>query len=142
MQIMEEMWIDESQPMDMYMIKVGSGTVCWSSKLQQVVTLSTTEAEYLAAVRASKEICWMQQMLKEIGFILSAPSTLFVDNQSAISVAKNPEHHGRMKHLDLAYYWLRDKVAERKIQVVHLPSSDMPADLLTKALPKPQVAKL
>jgi len=134
--------VDRRKSTDGYMIKVGSGTVCWSSKLQQVVTLSTTEAEYLAAVRASKEICWMQQMLKEIGFMSSAPSTLFVDNQSAISVAKNPEHHGRMKHLDLAYYWLRDKVAERKIQVVHLPSSDMPADLLTKALPKPQVAKL
>jgi hypothetical protein len=125
-----------------YMVKVGSGAVAWSSKLQQIVTLSTTEAEYVAAVAAGKEISWMQQLFKELGIMAPAPSTLFIDNQSAISVAKNPEHHGRMKHLDLAFYWLRDKVAEKRIRVVHLASNDMPADLLTKPLPKPQVAKL
>ena len=125
-----------------YMVKVGSGVVAWSSKLQPVVTLSTTEAEYVAGVAAGKEICWMQQLLKKIGFMATLPSTLFIDNQSAISVAKNPEHHGRMKHLDLGYFWLRDKVVEKKIQLVHLATNDMPADLLTKALPKPQVIKL
>ena len=84
----------------------------------------------------------MQQLLKELEYDAPAPSTLFIDNQSAIAVAKNPEHHGRMKHLDLAYFWLRDKVVENKIQVIHLATQDMPADLLTKALPKPQVIKL
>ena len=84
----------------------------------------------------------MQQLFGELGYKTAAPSTLFIDNQSAMSVAKNPEHHGRMKHLDLAYFWLRDKVEERKIQVVHMRTDEMPADLLTKALPKPQVAKL
>ena len=73
------------------------------SKLQPVVTLSTTEAEYVSGVAAGKEICWMQQLLKEIGYPAEAPSRLFIGNQSAISVANNPEHHGRMKHLDLAY---------------------------------------
>jgi len=134
--------IDRRKSTSGYMVKVGSGVVGWSSKLQPVVSLSTTEAEYVAAVAAGKEICWMQQLLQEIGFTSPAPSTLFTDNQSAISVAKNPEHHGRMKHLDLAFFWLRDKVAEGRIQVVHLRTEDMPADLLTKALPKPQVLKL
>jgi len=128
--------IDRRKSTSGYMVKVGSGVVSWSSKLQPVVTLSTTEAEYVAAVAAGKEICWMQQLLQEIGFLSPAPSTLFTDNQSAISVAKNPEHHGRMKHLDL------DKVAEGRIQVVHMRTEDMPADLLTKALPKAQVRKL
>jgi hypothetical protein len=134
--------IDRRKSTSGYMVKVGSGVVSWSSKLQPIVTLSTTEAEYVAAVAAGKEICWMQQLMKELGFISSAPSTLHIDNQSAMSVAKNPEHHGRMKHLDLAYYWLRDKVVEKRIHVVHLPTEEMPADLLTKALPKPQVGKL
>src|ERR671929_620035 len=125
-----------------YMIKVGSGVVAWSSKLQPNVALSTTEAEFVAGVAAGKEICWMQQLFGELGYKTAAPSTLFIDNQSAMSVAKNPEHYGRMKHLDLAYFWLRDKVEERKIQVVHMRTDEMPADLLTKALPKPQVAKL
>ena len=52
-----------------------------------------------------------------------------------MSVAKNPEHHGRMKHLDLRYFWLRDQVGESKIAVYYVPTAEMPADLLTKALP-------
>lgn len=62
---------------------------------------------------------------------------LYIDNESALTVAKNPEHHGRMKHLDLRFYWLREKVADRTITVEHLPGKEMPADLLTKALPRP-----
>ena len=55
-----------------------------STKLQPIVSLSTTEAEFVAAVAAGKEICWMQQLLHEIGYTSPAPSTLFIDNQSAI----------------------------------------------------------
>jgi transposase InsO family protein len=125
-----------------YMVKLGSGVVCWSSKLQPVVALSTTEAEYVAGVAAGKEICWLQNLLNELGYTASAPSKLYIDNQSALSVAKNPEHHGRMKHLDLSFYWLRDKVQRNAILPIYLQTEEMPADLLTKALPKPQVLKL
>src|SRR6266542_476517 len=125
-----------------YMVKLGLGVVAWSSKLQSVVTLSTTEAEYVSGVAAGKEICWMQQLLKEVGYCLQVPFRLYIDNQSAISVAKNPEHHGRMKHLDLAFFWLRDKVEEKRIEMMYMRTEEMPADLLTKALPKPQVIKL
>ena len=125
------------------MVKMGSGAVCWSSKLQPIVTLSTTEAEYVAAVVAGKEICWMRNLLGELGYKPSLqPSKLFVDNQSCITVAKNPEHHGQMKHLDLTFYWLRNTV-EQKIMMPHyLQTTEMPADLLTKTLTKPQVEKL
>ena len=88
------------------------------------------------------EICWVQNLLKELGYTPTAPAKLYMDNQSAMSVAKNPEHHGRMKHLDLCFYWLHDQVAINKIQPLYLRTEDMPADLLTKPLAKPQVAKL
>ena len=59
---------------------------------------------------------------------------LYIDNRSALSVAKNPEHHGCMKHLDLRFYWLRDVVHSGLIQVHHVRTEDQPADILTKAM--------
>src|SRR5947209_11256057 len=75
----------------------------------------------------------------EIGLPCSIPSTLLIDNQSAISVAKNLEHHGRMKHLDLSFYWLRDVVHSGLITPRFVPTSDQAADLLTKALSRAKV---
>jgi hypothetical protein len=124
-----------------YLIKFGSGAVSWSSKLQPIVALSTTEAEYIAAVEAAKEMVWMRQLLTEFGFQVNEPSILRIDNQSAISVSKNPEHHGRMKHLDLRYYWLRDQVNIGVITPLYVPTEEMPADLLTKSLARVKVEK-
>ena len=118
------------------MIKMGIGAVSWCSKLQSIVALSTTEAEYVAACSAGTEICWLCNLFTELGFDLSStPSPLHIDNQSALAVARNPEHHGQMKHLDLRFYWLCDAVDEHVISVFYCPTSKMPADLLTKALP-------
>jgi hypothetical protein len=62
-----------------------------------------------------------------------------VDNQSAIHVARNPEHHGRMKHLDLRLFWLRNMVNSGVIAVRYIPTADMAADLLTTALARVKV---
>ena len=67
---------------------------------------------------------------------------LCIDNMSALSVAKNPEHHGRMKHLDLQFYWLRDVVHAGHIALQHVPTADMPADIMTKALSRSKVADM
>ena len=113
-----------------------TGAISWRSKLQDVVTLSTTEAEYIAAVHAGQELLWLHNLFTELCYTLSSPHTLCIDNQSAISVTQNPEHHGRMKHLDLKYFWLRDEVAVKKsLATVYCPTNFMPADILTKSLP-------
>jgi len=57
-----------------------------------------------------------------------------MDNQSAISVAKNPEHHGHRKHLDLRFYWLRDAVNDGRIAPVFVPTAQQVADIFTKSL--------
>ena len=134
---------DNGRSTGAYVTRIGTGAVNWSSKLQPIVTLSSTEAEYVAAVEAGKEICWMRNLLTELGYsITDQPSTMHVDNNSAISLAKNPEHFGRLKHLDLRMYWLRDVCSAGTISPVFCPTAEMPADLLTKALERVKVAKL
>ena len=64
-----------------------------------------------------------------------------MDNQSAISVSKNPEHHGCMKHLDLRLFWLRDEVEGKRIGPKFIGTNDMPADILTKALLQERVVR-
>jgi len=125
-----------------YVVKMGNGAVSWSSRLQGIVELSTTEAEFVAATSAGQEILWLRHLFTELGYKVDSPSTLHIDNRSALSVAKNPEHHGRMKHLDLRFYWLRDEVEQGKINVVHLPTDLMPADILTKSLGRLKVGEM
>ena len=96
--------------------------------------MSTTEVEYIAAIQAAQEILWLRNLFTEFGYTFSTPSPLHIDNQSALSVAKNSEYHGRMKHLDLHYYWLRDVVEAGQIDVCYLPTKSMPADIMTKVL--------
>jgi hypothetical protein len=117
-----------------YVVKMGTGAISWSSKLQSIVALSTTEAEYVASTSAGQEILWLRNLFSELGYSLSSPSPLWIDSNSALSVAKNPEHHGRMKHLDLRFYWLRDEVERGTIHIAHLRTDEMPADVLTKPL--------
>jgi len=126
--------VDNGRSTGGYVLLIAGAAVSWSSRLQTITALSTTEAEYVAAVDAGKEVAWMRQLLHEFGFTLSGPSTLAMDNQSAISVAKNPEHHGRMKHLDLRFYWLRDAVDDGRIAPVFVPTAQQVADIFTKSL--------
>ena len=123
-------------------IKMGTGAISWASWIQTIATLSTTEAEYVSAVSAGQEMIWLRNLLSEFGYQFDSASTLFIDNQSAISVANNPEHHGRMKHLDLRFYWLRDMVELGLIKAKHLRTAQMPADLLTKPLGRLKVQEL
>ena len=83
----------------------------------------------------------MCQFLQELGYDVSGPSVLRMDNQSAIAVSKNPEHHGRMKHLSLHLFWIRDAVQDELIAPVFVPTQSMAADIFTKALDHFKVQK-
>jgi hypothetical protein len=131
--------VDSGRSTGGYVTCMAGGAISWSSKLQSIVALSSTEAEYMVAVEAGKEIMWMRNILGEFGYQQEGPSPLHIDNQSALSVSKNPEHFGRMKHLDLRFFWLRDVVEDGTILPLHIPGTEQPADCLTKALPLPLV---
>lgn len=106
------------------------------SKKQSVVALSTSEAEYIAATTATKELLWLQTLTSELGYLVRLPSTLYCDNQSCIAFTKNSKFHDRSKHIALRYYFLRDQVQSKVLQLQFTPTSMMWTDILTKSLPK------
>jgi hypothetical protein len=121
-------------------VKMGTGAVSWMSRLQSIVALSTTEAKLISAVSAGWEIVWVHSFLSKLGYSFNAPSLPLVDNH--IQVALNPEHHGRMKHLDLHFFWLRNMVNSGVIAMRDIPTTDMAADLLSKALARVKVVSV
>ena len=93
---------------------LGSSLVCWSSRKQTSVANSTTEAEYVAAASCCSQILWMTHTMRDFGLIFKSVP-LFCDNTSAISLAKNPCFHGKVKHIEVRHHFLRDNVEKGEI---------------------------
>jgi hypothetical protein len=118
-----------------YTFRFLGGTVSWSSKRQ---SLSSTEAEYIAATHATKEAIWLRFLIGELTSPLEFPTPLFCDNNGAISLAKNPVFHPRTKHIDIRYHYIREKVENREITIIRVSSNENTADIFTKALSRPK----
>jgi hypothetical protein len=118
-----------------YVFMVDGGAVSWSSKKQELVTLSTAEAEYVAQTHAAKEAIWLRRLLTEIFKAVDTPTILFSDSKSAIALANDGHYHARTKHIDIRYHFIRYIIEAGTIKLVYCPTNDMTADTLTKALP-------
>lgn len=122
-----------------YAFILDGGAVSWASKKQELVTLSMTEAEYVAATHAAKEAIWLRRFLQETFRPLIFPTMLHCDNQSAIALAKDGAYHARTKHIDIRYHFIRFAIDEGAISLVYCPTGNMVADTLTKPLPSLKV---
>jgi hypothetical protein len=114
--------------------KVFGGPVSWSSRKQDIVSTSTTEAEFYALSEAVKESQWLHNLLKDFQIETNYSLKVFSDNQSTIKMIENPKFSSRTKHIDVRLHFIRDYVAQGKIEVTYVPSEDNVADLLTKPL--------
>jgi hypothetical protein len=94
-----------------------------------------TEAEYIAAASAAREITWLCSVVGELGNLPPSPTPLYCDNQSAIALAKNGLMNARMKHIDLRYHYIRDAIENGTISLSYVHTNEQVADALTKALP-------
>ena len=117
-----------------YIVEMGGGPISWSSKQQGVVALSSCEAGYIASTHATKQVLWLRSLSQELRFAQDNPSSLFCDNQGSITCTHDPQHHSRMKHIDLRYHFICDCVQKRLIDCIHVSSAENMADLLTKPL--------
>ena len=95
-----------------YIVQMAGCTVTWSSKKIKMVTLSSTEAEYVAACEAVKEAAWLTHLFTWMG-LSPLRTRLLVDNQPAIHIAQNPVCHSRIKHIRLDYHYIREACSER-----------------------------
>jgi len=122
-----------------YMFLIDGGAVSWSSKRQEIVSLSTTESEYVAATHGMKEGLWLHSLLSEVFEPIKPPTTLFSDNQSAITLTRDQQYHSRMKHVDMRYHFIHWIIEQGSLHLIYCPTDDMVANTLTKALPSAKV---
>jgi hypothetical protein len=110
------------------------GVITWRTKKQNLVTKSSTEAEYVAISTASDEVLWLQKLVKDI-HDNNYPILIREDNQSCIKLIKNFTHSDRSKHIDVRYHSIRERLQSNQIEIEYCPTTEMTADVLTKALP-------
>ena len=96
--------MDDQKSTSGYVFFRGSSIVCWGSLKQKMVALSSCEAEYIAATTATCQGIWLNCLINELKGVEEKPWKLLVDNQSAVTLSKNPVHHSRTKQIDTRYH--------------------------------------
>jgi hypothetical protein len=115
---------------------LGGGPISWSAKKQNCIALSTmtTEAEYVALTRAIQEGIWLRQSIQQFQITCPTPLIVSTDNNGAKSLSANNSNHGKAKHIDIRYHFIRSHVESKLFIVNHTPGIINTADLFTKAL--------
>ncbi|MCO5582215.1 hypothetical protein L7F22_036107 [Adiantum nelumboides] len=125
--------LDKRRSTSGYLYTFAGGAISWFSRLQSCTTLSTTEAEYVAASDACKEAIWLTRLVGDLGIVGEVP-VLHCDSQSAIQLARNLVFHAKTKHVDVRYHFIRDILDDKRLHLVKVHTDDNPVDLLTKTL--------
>lgn len=116
-----------------YCFEIGVTLITWKSKKQACVALSTAEAEYMALSNAAQEAVWLRELTNDLkDGALKSPTVVFEDNEAAIKMAKNPQYHGRAKHISIKYHFIREQVTNRQIELKYCRTDEMIADMFTK----------
>ena len=121
-----------------YVFLLSSRVVSWTSKKQPVVNLSTTEAEFIAAASCACQAIWLRRVLEKLGQKQEEVVTVFCDSSSTIKLSRNPVMHGRTKHIDVRFHFLRELTKDGSVELVHCSSEDV----MTKPLKLEQFLKL
>jgi hypothetical protein len=109
--------VDDRKSTSGYVFLLSEGAVSWSSKKQPVVALSTTEAEFVAAASCACQGVWMRRVLEKLGHPQGKCTTVLCDNSSTIKLSKNPVMHGRSKHIDVRFHFLRDLTRDGVVEL-------------------------
>ena len=134
--------LDDRRSSSGFVFMLWSGDVSWSSKKQLVVPLSTTEAEYIVATLCACQCVWLRRVLEKLGVEEKTGTVIMCENSSTIQLSKNPVFHGKRKHIDVRFHFLRDLVNDGVVELSYCNSQDQIADIMTKPLNLKQFEKL
>ena len=99
------------------------------------MTQSTVEAEFVAAAASVSQALWLRKILSDLQIKQAQPTDVFVDNQAAISISKNPVFNGKTKHFDIKLFFVREVQKKGEVTLLYCKSEDQLADLFTEPLP-------
>jgi hypothetical protein len=115
-------------------LSLGSTMISWGSRKHKSVSLSTTEVEHIAACEACTEEIWLRKLISNLFDQIPESTIIHCDNQSCIRLSEHPVFHERSKHIEIKYYFIRDKVQEGEVKLEYIPTNEQTTDILTKPL--------
>jgi len=126
--------VDTRRSITGYMFIMCNGPICWQSKQQTSVALSSMEAEYMALCAATQEAIWLRMIFTDFDSNFNESIIINDDNQSCIAYTKNPTQYKRTKHIDQRYHFVKDEVLLGNIEIKKISTNDNLADIFTKPL--------
>jgi len=113
------------------------GPISWKSRRQDNVSLSTSEAEFVAASQAGQETLYLRETLKDLGYQQQNATEIYEDNLACVAMSENPVRRKFSRHIDIRRYFVRELVKAGFVKLIPLRTHKMVADALTKSLPSP-----
>jgi hypothetical protein len=126
--------IDTRRSTTGFVVLLGTSLICWKSRLQTVVSLSTVEAEYYAITDATRDLLYMLPIAHDMQLPQNLPLIVNEDNQGCQAVAEKAINNQRSKHIDIKYHWIKERINDGIIKIKYCPTDRMIADILTKGL--------
>lgn len=126
--------LDDRRSTSGYSFLMSSGAISWASKKQPIVALSTTEAEYIVAAFCACQCVWIRRILEKIGAEENTVTVINCDNSSTIQLSKYPVLHGKSKHIEVRFHYLRELVNGEIVKLKYCETENQVADIFTKSL--------
>jgi len=116
---------------------MNGGPISGKSRRQDNVSLSTSEAKFVAASQAGKEALYLRETLKDFGYQQQNATEVYEDNLACVAMSENPVRQIFSRHIDIRRYFVRELVKAGFVKLIPLRTHKMVADALTKSLPSP-----
>jgi len=120
-----------------YILMMNGGPISWKSRRQDNVSLSTSEAEFVAARQAGQEALYLRETLKDFGYQQQNATEIYEDNLACVAMSENPVRRKISRHIDIHRYFVRELVKAGFVKLIPLRTHKMVADALTKSLSSP-----